>query len=122
LGHDGHRIPRGCEASRLLFDPRVVGEWVADEHRDTHDETPEAHRLAHGQRAVLYRPGAIIRRMSPLPNPDAPARPAGAWLVWGIPDSIQTGGNLRAAHLLRALIERTGAATVESWGRRGLPR
>jgi glycosyltransferase involved in cell wall biosynthesis len=39
----------------------------------------------------------------------------------GVPAKLTAGGSLRAAYLMRSLIDRTGASAVESWGRRGLP-
>jgi len=44
-----------------------------------------------------------------------------SWLAAGVPLAGSSGGSLRAAHLLRSLIERVDAAVIPSFGRRGLP-
>lgn len=43
------------------------------------------------------------------------------WLAVGVAMEGDTGGSLRAAHILRALVDRTSATVVRTFGRRGLP-
>lgn len=43
------------------------------------------------------------------------------WLAAGVPSAGSSGGGLRAAHLLRSLVERVDATVIPFFGRRGLP-
>ncbi|PZR60948.1 MAG: hypothetical protein DLM71_09745 [Chloroflexi bacterium] len=43
------------------------------------------------------------------------------WLVGGVPRRLTAGGSLRAAHVFAALVERTDAAQMAAFGRRGVP-
>lgn len=44
-----------------------------------------------------------------------------SWLAAGVPLAGSSGGSLRAANLLRSLIDRVDAAVLPSFGRRGVP-
>ena len=53
-------------------------------------------------------------------NPSVRVPAAEPWLVAGMPRIKNSGGSLRAAHLMQTLAERTAAATPAAFGRRGL--
>ncbi|HEY7464346.1 MAG TPA: glycosyltransferase [Candidatus Limnocylindria bacterium] len=53
--------------------------------------------------------------------PPSPRGNAHSWLYAGVPPGGSSGGSLRAAHLPRELIARTGGAVIAAYGRRGIP-